>query len=153
MTAGPCSNTGMALLARDLVQPEPVTFPPDTPLPSLLHVFVAAQIGCAPIVDGRGAVVGLVSTTDLLRVIDQLCDDDVDAGERGRGGLDRLTAADAATPSPVWVAPDTPIAQVAALMRDQGIHSVLVGAGGALVGVLTSFDLLAVAAGHAPSAA
>ena len=44
----------------------------------------------------------------------------------------------------VFVAPDAPIAEVAALMRDQRVHRVLVLDEGELIGVVTSFDLLRV---------
>jgi CBS domain-containing protein len=139
----------MPLLARDLMQSEPVTIPPEAPLLQIVNLFVVAQIRSAAVVDDRGTVLGLVSTTDLLRAIDQACDEDVDAGEPANGpagalgGLATLTARELASPQPAWVPPDAPAGQVARFMRSQGIHSVLVGEGGTLAGILSAFDLLA----------
>ena len=135
----------MSLLARQLVQSEPVTIAADRPLLEVVHLFVVAQIRGAPVVDERGAVRGMVSASDVLRAIDQIFDEDVDAGEErdAAGGLARLVARDVATPAPIWVAPETPISEVARLMRREGVHEVLVGTGGRLEGILTAFDALA----------
>ncbi len=40
---------------------------PDTPLTEVASRMVKEQIGCLPIVDGEGAMVGLVTETDLLK--------------------------------------------------------------------------------------
>src|SRR5690606_8826401 len=105
----------------------------ETPLLELVHLFVVGQIRGAPVVDRTGAVLGVVSTTDLLRTVDQVCDDEIDAGEPASGAgalrerLASLTAIDVATPEVAWVSPDAPVAQVARRMRAEGIHRVLVG--------------------------
>jgi CBS domain-containing protein len=79
-----------------------------------------------------------------LRAIEQACDEDRDAGEPDelRESLQTITAGDIATPEVVWVSPDTPVSQVAELMRAEGIHRVLVGSRERLEGILTSFDIL-----------
>lgn len=134
----------MSLLARELMQSEPLTIAAETPLLEIVHLLVVAQIRSAPVLDERGSVVGLVSALDLLRCVDQLFDEDVDASDEtdGPGGLSKLVARDVADPSPVWVTPQTPVAQVAALMRREGLHRVLVGTAGRVDGILTTFDLL-----------
>jgi CBS domain-containing protein len=138
----------MASLARHVMQPTPVTFAPDTPLLEIVHMFVTAHIHGAPVVAADGVVLGVVSATDLLRALDQACDDEIDAGERAEAdrlldALAGLTARDVATPAPLWVSPEMPLPRVATLMRTQGLHSVLVGDAGKLLGVLSAFDLLA----------
>jgi CBS domain-containing protein len=42
----------------------------------------------------------------------------------------------------VWVSPDAELPAVAQVMRDEGIHRVLVGTPDRLEGILTAFDLL-----------
>jgi CBS domain-containing protein len=135
--------------ARDLVKSEPVTVAPDTPFLVIQHLVVEAQVGGVVVVDDRGTVHGAISSIDLLRVIDQLCDDEIDEGEDAdaetatlAGKLASLTAVDVLTPDPVWVAPDARASSVARMMRTEGISQVLVGADGHLVGMLTAFDLL-----------
>lgn len=144
----------MPLLARDLMQVDPVTVLPGTPFLQIQHLFVVALIGGAPVVDDRGTVHGVISATDLLRVADQAFDDEVDSEAQAQGSfepsngveppeqLGSLTAIDIASPEPIWVSPDCAICEVARLMRAEGIHRVLVGHDGRLAGILTAFDLL-----------
>jgi CBS domain-containing protein len=139
----------MPLRARDLMKADPITVAADTPFLELQHLFVEAQIGGAPVVDDRGRVRGVVSRVDLLRAIDQVCDEDLDVDEDGADEaelverLDTLKALDVTTPDPIWVSPDAPIAEVAQTMRRLGVHRVLVGDAGRIDGILTAFDLLA----------
>lgn len=134
--------------ARDLIRAaQPITVRPDAPILEVQHLFVEAQIGGAPVVDAQGKVVGIISSADLLRVVDQVCDEDLDPSEPDEESnlvdkLATLTAADAATPEPIWVSPDATAAEVAHVMHEEGINRVLVGTDGRLVGILTAQDLL-----------
>lgn len=123
---------------------DPITVRPDTPLLEAQHLFVEAAIGGAPVVDASGVVRGFLSRSDLLDVIDQMCDEDRDPGEDGDvvEHLHKLTVLDVAAPDPIWVAPDTTVAEVAQRMRAAGIQRVLVGTDGRVAGILTAFDLL-----------
>lgn len=143
----------MPLLARDLMQVDPVTVLPGTPFWQVQHLFVVALISGAPVVDDRGTVHGVVSAIDLLRVADQAFDDEVDREPEAQRSfepstvelpeqLGSLTAIEIASPEPIWVSPDCEIREVARLMRARGIHRVLVGHDGRLAGILTAFDLL-----------
>ena len=149
-----CLHEAM-VCARDLMQPDPLSISPETPFLEILRLLVVGQLGGAPVVDDRGTVLGVLSTTDLLRVVDQVCDEDIDPEPPREGARSRaessmelperlgvLTAIDVVTPDVVWVSPETPIARVAHLMRTVGIHRVLVGEDGRRVGILTAFDLL-----------
>lgn len=142
------------MLARDLMQVDPVTVLPGTPFLQVQHLFVVALISGAPVVDDRGTVHGVVSAIDLLRVADQAFDDEVDPEPEAQRSfepsttvelperLGSLTAIEIASPEPIWVSPDCDICEVARLMRARGIHRVLVGHDGRLAGILTAFDLL-----------
>lgn len=134
----------MPAVARDLMVPDALTIPASTPFAEIQHLFVVAGIYGAPVVDPRGAVVGVISAIDLLRAADQACDEDHDPGEASEPNLSpvTLTAVDLASPDAVWVSPETPVDRVAQLMQREGIHRVLVGEGGHLEGILTAFDLL-----------
>ena len=130
----------MAQRAADLMKGPPITVVPETPVLEVQHLLVQANIGGVPVVDAGGVVRGLITRTDLLRVMDQASDEDIDALEPG--APETLTAIDIATPSPIWVTPETPIVEVARVMRQEAIHRVLVGRDGRLAGVLSAFDLL-----------
>jgi CBS domain-containing protein len=110
----------------------------------VLHLLVVAGIGGAPVVGADGAVVGVLTATDVLRAIEQAVDEDRDAGESDDllESLQMITAGDIATPEVIWVSVDATVAQVSELMRVNGIHRVLVGSSKRLEGIVTSFDVL-----------
>jgi len=137
--------------ARELMKAEPLTITADMRFLDIQRLLVVAQVGGAPVIDEQGAVVGIVSTSDLLRALDQALDEDVDevrptAGDAAEvelpEGLAAATARDLATPEVIWVDPDDPASAVAARMRAEGVHRVVVGRDGKLAGILTAFDLL-----------
>lgn len=141
--------------------PDPITVSPETPLVSVHQLFVEEEINGAPVVDEKGDVLGVISSLDLLRGVQ----DEYGAGvatapryfrdelqysgpdwsrtpEDFQDRLGHLTAADVATREVVSVSPDATLAEVAATMRRQRIHRVLVVDSGQVVGLLTTFDLL-----------
>lgn len=141
------------MVARDVMHADPLSVVVTTSFLELQHLLVVAHVSGVPVVDADGAVVGIVSATDLVRAADQLFDEDRDPDEPDdlADRFRTLTARDLATPEVVWVTPDTPVEQVAERMRTDGIHRVLVGDHGRLEGILTAYDLLQVVASR-PSA-
>ncbi len=57
----------MVQAARDLMETHVVTVGPDDPLDSVRRLFFDEGIHGAPVVDEEHRVVGVISTTDLLR--------------------------------------------------------------------------------------
>jgi CBS-domain-containing membrane protein len=49
------------VMAKDVV-----SVPPDAVLADVARIFVERKIGCVPVVDARGALIGLVTETDLI---------------------------------------------------------------------------------------
>jgi len=134
----------MPTVARALMQRNVLTIPATMPVLEIQHLFVVAGIDGAPVIDEHGAVLGVISTIDLLRVADQALDEDFDEGEGAEpeAALGVMTAREIATPDPVWVPPGMPADRVAELMQRERIQRVLVGTGGHLEGILSAFDLL-----------
>lgn len=134
----------MSLLARDVMQRQVLTIPCTSSCLDIVHLFARAQISGAPIVDERGVIVGVVSATDLIRAVDQACDEDLDPGEESdaAGVLETMTARDVASLEVHWVSAETPVDEIAQKMRDLSVHRVLVGSEAQLLGMITTFDLL-----------
>lgn len=126
----------MPLRARDLMEPDLITVSPETPVVDVHRLFVEDEIHGAPVIDDELRVVGVVSALDLLRVVGERYDD-------FEIRLQDVTAADAMTSALVSVSPEATAAEIARLMRAQRIHRVLVIDAGELLGVITTFDLLA----------
>ncbi|MBV8762409.1 MAG: CBS domain-containing protein [Deltaproteobacteria bacterium] len=131
--------------AGDVMTRELITVTPETPLLDVHRLFVEEEIHGAPVVGEDGTVYGLVTTTDLVRVVR----DAEDNNER----VDALTAADAMTPDPIMVPPDTSLEQLARTMVDLRIHRVFVGTDRMLEGVVSAFDVVRVVAGYSSESA
>lgn len=150
----------MAVTAGDLMTKSVVSVGPDTPLVEVYRLFVTEQIHGAPVVDDEERVIGVITSSDLLRVADEERDTAVSSSEYmrdlvefsgpdwGRGLADfqdrlaQLTVAEVMTALAVTVRRDTPIAQVARTLREHGIHRAWVEENGQLCGVISTFDLL-----------
>jgi CBS domain-containing protein len=141
-----------SLRARDLMTPDVVTVPPETPVLAVARLLADRGISAAPVVDGQGQVVGVVTEADLIRRL---------AGEEDRppGWLASLfsnqerdaeryarthgmTARDLMTAEVVAVDPDSLASHVAQLMEERGVRRVLVTQEGRLKGIVSRADLL-----------
>jgi CBS domain-containing protein len=150
----------MALTAGDLMTKSVVSVGPETPLLDVYRLFVSEQIHGAPVVDDEERVVGVVTSSDLLRAVEEERDTAVASSEYlrdlvefsgpdwGRGLTDfqdrlgQVSVADVMTAAAVTVRRDTPIASVARTLRQHGIHRAWVEEDGRLCGVISTFDLL-----------
>ena len=56
---------------KEIMKKRVVTAAPDTPIKDIAHLMAEKKIGCVPVVSA-GAVVGLVTTTDILRYVEGL---------------------------------------------------------------------------------
>lgn len=129
------------LRVSDVMTRDVLTLPAWMPAADAAKQLLERHVGGAPVLDGR-RVVGVVSKTDLL---DR-------SGERaGPGAL----VSDLMTPLVYGVRETDPAMLAARLMVEEHIHRVVVlGAAEAVVGIVTSMDLLeALAAGWQPRAA
>jgi CBS domain-containing protein len=56
---------------KEVMKKRVVTVTPETAIKDVAHLMAEKKIGCVPVV-GDGAVVGLVTTTDILRYVEGL---------------------------------------------------------------------------------
>lgn len=151
----------MTLYARDLMQTDPIAVSPEQPLLQAHRLMLEEEIHGAPVVDEDGNVLGVISALDLLRAVQQEYESGAAVPTYFRGDLpysgpdwfqtpedfqDRLadlTVGDVMVTEIVSVRPDAPIADVARIMRSQRIHRVLVVDDRQLLGLVTTFDLIA----------
>ena len=140
------------LTARDLMTPDVVTVPPETPILALAHLMAERHISAVPVLDAEGHVLGLVSEADLIR---RLADEDekhpswfaglfadpVAQAER-YARAHGATAADVMTTELVSVAPTDSAAHVAKVIEDKHVRRALVLDKGKLLGIVSRADLL-----------
>lgn len=131
------------LTVRDLMSEHPRTIGPDAPLRSAVLDMVRSGLGGLPVVDGDSRVIGMLSERELLR--DLLSHYLPRAG--GPSGSPppssaRRTVRDLMTRQVLCVAPEQPLAEVAALMLNKDVDRVPVVKEGRLVGFLTRGDIV-----------
>jgi acetoin utilization protein AcuB len=122
-----------AIMSRDVV-----TVDPDAALPTVrrrLHEHDYRQL---LVVGPDEALRGIIDDHDVLRALRPFLTNDESPDEQA---LDR-TAADVMRPDPWTVGPDTSVEEAARLLLDYDISGLPVVADEALVGLVTSEDLL-----------
>jgi CBS domain-containing protein len=151
----PTIPSHLRLCAQDLMSRDVKVIPQDMPLPAAARLLSDAHISGAPVVDGNGRCVGVLSATDFVH---RARDEALKHGRREPCFCSdwqmvdfRLLPEDQVrwhmTPGPVTVPPTAPITEVARIMLDAHIHRVVVmDAADRPVGILTSTDLLAILA-------
>ena len=152
------------MLARDVMTTSVLTVTPETDVAEIARMLLESHISAVPVIDSAGRLVGIVSEGDLLnraegstrhrptswwlRLVASPEDADHDyLKSHGRH------AADVMTRDPISVAPDTPLADIAAMLEKHHIKRVPVLEGTKLVGIVSRANLLrGVASWQPPSA-
>ena len=114
----------------EFMSPKTYTIGRDQNLTTAHRIMRAHQIRHLPVLDG-GQVVGIVSQRDL-HLLESLDDADPDA----------ITVEEAMTQDVCAVAPDAPLDEVAELMLERKLGSVVVMRQGHLLGIFTTVDAL-----------
>ena len=151
----------MSETARDVMQTQVVALAPHDPLHVAQRLFYEEGIHGAPVVDDRGAVVGVLTSTDILRAVTESVEiapsepafftHDLDCAIGGwtmapddfRERVQDVVVSDYMTETLVHVGPEMPIPEVARMLRENHIHRVLVLEDGNLRGIVSTFDLVA----------
>jgi CBS domain-containing protein len=150
----------MPVLARDLAEKHVVAVSPKASLLDVHRLFVEEEISGAPVVSEDDELVGVITSTDLMRAVEEERDtvevhsayfreilpysspDWAALPEDFQDRLSGRTVEDVMTRSVITVAPDDSAAAVARALRDNRVHRVFVVDRSQLVGVISAFDLL-----------
>ena len=140
------------LTAHDLMTPDVVTVPPETPVVAVARLLAERGISAVPVLGRDGTLRGIVTEADLIRRL---------AGEEDKPAgwfralfadpgaqADRYarthgaTAADVMTEEVVTITEDATAGHIAHLMEEHDIRRALVVQGGRLRGIVSRADLL-----------
>jgi CBS domain-containing protein len=117
----------------DLMTRSPVVVTEDDPIVAVADLLSGFEITGAPVVDGDGRLVGVISQTDLLRA----------RGAAEWQGWHGLLVRDLMTAPAKTVAASTPIDEVARLLMSQHVHRlVVVDRLGEPVGIISGGDVI-----------
>lgn len=155
------------MTARDVMNSEVMAIRDDLTAREAAAFLIENQIAGAPVIDGAGRLVGVVSLTDLAENESERPDIVGDSGtavdERGWAGSvdpadlralhvesDDVLVRDIMTPAVYTVSDDTPVGTVAQAMIAGRIHRLFVTHHARVVGIVTPLDLLALIVEEAP---
>jgi len=145
-------------LAEDIMNPDVLTVRDDMSVRDLALFLTQHEISGAPVIDGEGRPVGVVSETDVVSV-DRAGRKDLavsssyyrrafenrDQVEAIRGlrvEEENLRVSDIMTPLVISVGREMPVSRIARLMLHDHIHRVIVRDGESIAGIVTTFDML-----------
>lgn len=138
------------LRVEDVMTREVITSTPATPFKTLARSLSENRISALPVVDSEGRVVGVVSEADLLLKEGRADLEPARLFESRSRRLERakahgITAAEVMTTPALTVAPKTPVAEAARLMRERRVKRLpVVDGGGHLAGIVSRGDLVRV---------
>lgn len=142
------------LRVRDIMTTTVVTVEPSTPFPDLVDTMLRHGVSGLPVVDGEGALVGMVTEADLVskeafggtrrRALDVLVDLFAGSQSVWVGKARGLTAAEVMTHPVRTAASHDEIRVAARKMVESGVKRLPVVDDGRLVGVVSRTDLLRV---------
>jgi CBS domain-containing protein len=124
-----------------------VSVSPDTAIENVRWLLLDRGIGAVPVVE-RGATIGIVSKSDILREGESSIQVDASpyeepAVEGSERALSGLSARDVMTPVLFAVTDEASIAEAAARMTEHRVHHLtVVDRHGALRGIVSSLDLV-----------
>lgn len=141
------------MLAKEIMRRKIVAVDCRLTLQELTKVLRENDISGAPVVDETGAVLGVVSQTDLVRSRRETPTGEVPLYHRELDGAsaalgihfeesDSTRVEQIMTPGAISFDQETPVEKLADAMLERHIHRVLITRGDRLVGIVTTMDLL-----------
>lgn len=151
--------TLQAETAADLMTCNPVSLRAQATIDEARELFIAKEIGAAPVIDAAGHPVGVLSNSDIIihdaagpmsRTAVGMVHDEGQGGAPSIAGLRAATSCaalmvveDLMTPAVFAVSFETSAAEVVNSLLEYGIHHLfVVDSQGVLVGVISTLDVL-----------
>jgi len=141
-----------AVMERDVVCVER-----ELSVEALMALFLQRGLSGAPVIDGHGKPIGMVSTSDLLREVQDRGDVEERVSARGRKwpsygvglaagfhvtSIARATVGEIMTPA-ITLHQTASLAQAVALIAMKGLHRIpIVGADGKVIGIVCAVDAM-----------
>ena len=151
-----------ARLVKDVMNADIMTVADDMTTDGLVRYLTEREISGAPVVDNQGHVVGVVSMTDIGRLLAEPSDyesplsssfyldtgNDMTLEDLGQRFVEErtVTVREVMTPVVHQVPATASVTEAARIMIERHIHRLVVTEGREPVGIITSLDLLRVVA-------
>ncbi|HTY44383.1 MAG TPA: CBS domain-containing protein [Patescibacteria group bacterium] len=137
-------------MLKDIMTTDVITISPETSLKEVGAILKRDRVSGLPVVDKDGAVVGVITLTDMLRILDQIYHwkeierrvpeiklSDMFEKEKAEAKVKSIM-----TKEVLVLDESSPIDEVMRLMFDRKVHTIPVTRNGKLVGVVGKRDLI-----------
>ena len=141
--------------AQDIMTKDVITVTPATTVTELALLLASHKIGGAPVIDSSGALLGVVTESDLIdqkkkihiptvvTILDSVFYlENPDKMEKEMKKIAGSTVGDIYSKDPLTVTEDTPLDEIATLMAEKNVHTLPVMQGDTLVGVIGKKDVI-----------
>lgn len=125
------------LQVRELMSTDVAGLKVDDRLRDAVQTLADVHVHGAPVLDGQGRLVGVLSSSDVLEAVAE-CED---AGACDRM-LEETTVGDLMTPKPATIAPAQTVREAAQVMFYRDVHRLFVEEEGKLVGIISQSDIV-----------
>jgi CBS domain-containing protein len=127
----------------DVLRRDVVTIAPTASVRDLAALLSRHGVSGVPVVDAGGRLVGMVSSTDILWLLDRLGARSFSGSEVFSGPvLDETVVRDIMTPDVFGVSSSTTIGELLDFFIRTGVHRAVVADDGALAGIVSLSDVL-----------
>jgi len=143
------------LTAQDIMTRDVITVTPETTVTELALLLASQHISGAPVVDSSGALLGVVTESDLIdqkkkihiptvvTILDSVFYlENPDKMEKEMRKIAGATVGDIYSKKPRTVDEDTAIDEIATVMAEKNVHTLPVMRGDSLVGVIGKKDII-----------
>jgi acetoin utilization protein AcuB len=132
-----CTQQGRPVRVIQLMQAPVATIGREASVTEAILTLADRHISALPVVDHRGTMIGVLSTTDILEAESEVAD---------REARDRLfedtPVEELMTPRPLTISPDADLRDAARQMLYGDVHRLFVELNGGLIGVISRTDLV-----------
>jgi CBS domain-containing protein len=125
------------MIVSELMRTDLKVVEPDATIEDTVIILADGHVSALPVIDPRGRLIGVVSTTDVLQA-----EADCETAEDRERLFENTTVREIMTSRPITVLPDTEVREAALQMLYLDIHRVFVEDEGKLVGVLSQSDVV-----------
>ena len=146
----------MSKTAKNIMTRKVIVVKEDMMVNDLIDLFLEKKISCAPVLDRKKKLIGVVTKTDILgRFMDLDLDltlkvglKDIlesphpDLSELEVSSEPELKVGQIMTPKPITAGENTTVEKLAEIMIKNGIHRLIIKKGGKIVGIVSTLDML-----------
>ncbi len=146
--------------AKDIMTRKVIVVKKDMRVNDLIELFLKNKISCAPVVDRKKKLVGIVTKTDILGLfmnfdldftlkagLKDILESHLDLSELKVSSKTESKVGQIMTPNPVTASENTAIEKLAEIMIENGVHRLIIKKVGKIVGIVSTLDMLYYIAG------